>query len=154
MDLLGYIVTAIAIIGSILNARQKWYGFIFWIVSNIFFIILNWMDSNYYEVIFFGFCLVLCIYGIYQWKKDRKTNIEKLPKLYIYTDGGLIQSMISDSGINLMILDGDIDGCDEDELKKIIDFGGITFKAYECVNPEVEVDKEITDHYFKQKGKK
>lgn len=79
-------------------------------------------------------------------------RLGKPPKLYIYVEGGLIQTIMSDRKVDLMILDGDIDGCDETKQFKYFD--GDTFEAYEAYRAEAEVDKEVVDHYFKQKRKR
>lgn len=70
------------------------------------------------------------------------------PKIFIYVEGGLIQSIISDSPIDALILDGDTDGIER--TKKYTEPDGTEFEAREAYD-EVEINKKATDHYFKQK---
>ena len=80
-------------------------------------------------------------------------KLKKKPRLFVYVEGGIIQNIISDKKIDLLVLDGDIDGAET--TKKFVDFhNGIKFDAIvtDWVEPE-EINKKAVNHYFKQRNK-
>ena len=74
------------------------------------------------------------------------------PRIFIYVEGGLIQSIISDTDVDIMVLDGDTDGLDG--CKKYTNYPDNTeFEAREAWD-DTEINKNIVDHYFNQREKK
>ena len=69
-----WIIVTIALIGTILNARQKWQGFLFWFVSNGWLCVYNATISEYAQSSLFGAYLLLTVYGIYCWKKKERNQ--------------------------------------------------------------------------------
>ena len=51
--IIGWIFTIIALVGTFLNAQMNILGFVFWIVSNTGFLIINILNTNYAEAVLF-----------------------------------------------------------------------------------------------------
>ena len=67
--MLIWIITAIALIGTWLNAKQKRVGFIFWIASNTGLSTWNFLNEDYAQGFLFLCYWGLAIYGYFSWKK-------------------------------------------------------------------------------------
>lgn len=74
MEILGWILAFIAIIGVILNIRKKPSGFIFYIISNIGWIYVNLKHEIYAQAFLFFVFTGLSIYGWWNWKFLKKSN--------------------------------------------------------------------------------
>ena len=64
--------TAVAIIGTILNAKQIRFGFIIWAITNAVFIFNNLFIRSYPQAALFTVYLGLSIYGYISWGKSSK----------------------------------------------------------------------------------
>jgi nicotinamide mononucleotide transporter PnuC len=74
IEVMNSLATISGLIGALLNARKKKAGFIFWIISNLWMIVLNF-HLKYYSLCFlFIIYTVLAIYGLYYWKTDKNDN--------------------------------------------------------------------------------
>lgn len=71
MELLGWLVTAVALIGVVLNARGNIVCFYLWVVSNGFYAIVNVRAEAYSQAALFGVQFGLAIYGHYCWKRRK-----------------------------------------------------------------------------------
>lgn len=69
MDLMGWIFTAIALTGTILNIRQRREGFALWVVSNSYWAWCNFDLSLYPQAFLFTVYLGLAIWGYLSWKR-------------------------------------------------------------------------------------
>lgn len=70
-----WVITAIALFGTWLNAKQNAYGFLFWMVSNAAFCIWNYQIEQYAQSVLFFVYLWLAIFGYVSWrKKERKVE--------------------------------------------------------------------------------
>lgn len=69
--MLIWVCTVIALIGTILNAKQKKAGFLFWIISNGAFSIYNYQIEEYAQSLLFFVYLILAIYGYFNWGKNK-----------------------------------------------------------------------------------
>jgi len=63
-----WIWTALALIGTVMNARQNVYGFIFWIISDLAFAIYNYQIDQYAQSFLFTVYLGLAVYGYFKWR--------------------------------------------------------------------------------------
>lgn len=70
----------------------------------------------------------------------------KQTKIIINIHGGLVQSIISDNDIDVCILDFDTDG-ESSPIIKTHDNKDVQCNIY---SEKVGVDKEYTNHYFKE----
>lgn len=64
-----WIVAIIALTGVYLNARGKWHGFLFWLVSNAWWCWHNFLIDEYAQASLFASFWLLSLYGIYNWRK-------------------------------------------------------------------------------------
>ena len=73
-----WIITIIALTGTVLNARQKRSGFLFWIISNAGLSGYNFRIEEYAQSMLFGVYLVLAIYGFINWgKRDEEPVVNE-----------------------------------------------------------------------------
>jgi len=70
MLILTYIMTAVALAGSILNARKLRIGFVFWIVSNSYLIVRNLFIGEYAQAILFVVNTAIAVYGFIKWTRS------------------------------------------------------------------------------------
>ena len=82
---LSIIALILSLVGNILVNYKKKLGFIIWISSNVFWIIVNFLgDVNYPQVIMYIVYAILNIQGYINWRKgEKKIKIEVIEE----TDG-------------------------------------------------------------------
>lgn len=68
---LSWIMSAIALAGTIFNAEKNIYGFMFWVVSNLYMVIRFWVIGEYAQMTLFFIYFLLAIRGIYVWRKRK-----------------------------------------------------------------------------------
>lgn len=86
------------------------------------------------------------------WIKKELEEARKRPKrMFIYVEGGLIQTIVTDGCMDILVLDGDTDGLDG--VDKYVDLGGDEFKARSAWESHPDNNKRIVDHYFDQQKK-
>ena len=64
----------IAITGVVLNVRRKWQCFLFWGVSNLWWLIHNICIGEYAQAVLFGVFFLLCLYGAIEWESRAKAS--------------------------------------------------------------------------------
>jgi nicotinamide riboside transporter PnuC len=69
MILFTWTLTALSMIGVILNARKRVSGFWFWAVANAGWVIVNYWQGLWAQAVLFGFYLLACLYGIWVWRR-------------------------------------------------------------------------------------
>ncbi len=79
-------------------------------------------------------------------------------KLLVFVDGGLVQEIFSNVPAEVLILDQDIEGCDETKRIKEWDFkkkvpGDETFEVYDRIPWDVHVVPDGVEHYFNEMAK-
>ncbi len=71
VEVLGWIATAILLIGYYLNAKKLISSWIFWLAGNTVMLVYAMLISSY-SVAFLSVVLIgMNIYGYLSWKKDR-----------------------------------------------------------------------------------
>lgn len=88
--ILSWVMSAIALAGTILNAERSVYGFIFWVVSNLYMAIRFLVIGEYAQMTLFLIYFVLALRGISVWSKKEKNENktkEKVDKMKKYIDG-------------------------------------------------------------------
>ena len=68
---LSWIMSAIALAGTIFNAEKNIYGFMFWVVSNLYMVIRFWVIGEYAQMTLFFIYFLLAIRGICVWSKRK-----------------------------------------------------------------------------------
>ena len=82
---LSIIALILSLVGNILVNYKKKLGFIIWISSNVFWIVVNFIgEMNYPQVIMYLVYAVLNVQGYINWRKgEKKIKIEAIEE----TDG-------------------------------------------------------------------
>lgn len=76
---LSIIALILSLIGNILVNYKKKLGFVIWISSNVFWIIVNFMGSvNYPQVIMYLIYAVLNVQGYINWSRKKEIKIETI----------------------------------------------------------------------------
>ena len=76
-DIYLWVLTAIALIGTVLNVKQQRIGFVFWMVSNLGFAISNALMGIYPISFLFSIYFFLAVAGWNSWKKKEEEQIEQ-----------------------------------------------------------------------------
>ena len=67
--MITWIMSALSIIGAVLNAKGKVSGFYFWIVANLAWVAYDISIGLYSQAVLFAVYTVISAWGIYQWRK-------------------------------------------------------------------------------------
>lgn len=71
--------TAIALLGTYMNAQMKRNGFILWMFSNSVFCIWNLTIEQYAQSFLFGIYLLFAVFGYVNWGK-KKDEVDQLKR--------------------------------------------------------------------------
>ncbi len=69
--ILSWVMSAIALCGTVLNAEKNILGFTFWVVSNLYMVVRFWVIGEYAQMTLFFIYFLLAIRGIYVWSKRK-----------------------------------------------------------------------------------
>ncbi len=72
LEAVGWSLTCVALVGTVLNSQMKVSGFYFWLVSNTGFMLINWHNCVYSQVALFLINNIVCVIGIVSWGKKVK----------------------------------------------------------------------------------
>lgn len=67
--LMSWLMSAVALFGTILNAERNIYGFLFWLVSNLYMTIRFAYIGEYAQSTLFLIYFILALRGIVAWRK-------------------------------------------------------------------------------------
>lgn len=67
--MIDWMISGLSIYGSILNVRQNKYGFLVWIMTNIYWIYYNFQTKTYAQIPVWIIFTIISIYGLVTWKK-------------------------------------------------------------------------------------
>lgn len=70
--ILSWVMSAVALAGTILNAERNIYGFLFWLVSNLYMTVRFCVIGEYAQSALFFIYFVLAIRGIDVWTQKEK----------------------------------------------------------------------------------
>jgi nicotinamide riboside transporter PnuC len=70
---LMWFVTAIAVFGTVLNAKGNIKGFYVWLVSNFCFAIYNYYTHSYAQMVLFMLYCATSVWGIFEWRKNKRS---------------------------------------------------------------------------------
>lgn len=71
MVIITWVATAIAIMGSLLNARKHVSGFYFWMVSNTMYMLINAYFHIWAQSLLYLFNLYVCLMGVIMWTRKK-----------------------------------------------------------------------------------
>jgi len=72
--ILSWLMSGVALAGTIINAERNKLGFVFWIVSNLYMTIRFAVISEYAQMILFFIYFILAIRGLYSWSKKEENG--------------------------------------------------------------------------------
>ncbi len=64
-----WLLAFLSVVGVVLNVRKDRRGFIFWMVSNAGWIVIDWMHGIYAQSVLFMIYFFLALWGWFRWKK-------------------------------------------------------------------------------------
>lgn len=70
----SWVMSAVALIGTVINAEKNKYGFVFWMVSNLYMTIRFAVIGEYAQMTLFFIYFLLAIRGIFSWTKKEKVK--------------------------------------------------------------------------------
>lgn len=68
----NWVMVVVALTGAFLNVRRKWYGFVFWLVSNAWWTVHHSCLEEWPQAFTFAVFWLLSAYGISAWRKTTK----------------------------------------------------------------------------------
>lgn len=71
---LSFFMCGIALAGTIINAERNKWGFIFWIVSNLYMTVRFAVIGEFAQMALFFIYFILAIRGLYSWTKKEKVK--------------------------------------------------------------------------------
>lgn len=71
-------IVVVALLGVYLNARRKWQGFLFWLVSNAWWCWHNVTIGEHPQAVLFAIFWLVTLYGIYQWRKKSTAEAKEI----------------------------------------------------------------------------
>ena len=71
--LLSWIMSAVALAGTLMNAERNKYGFVFWLISNLYMTVRFAVIGEYAQMVLFFVYFLLAIRGIIAWTKKEKS---------------------------------------------------------------------------------
>ena len=73
-QVLSWIMCAVALTGTIINAERNKYGFAFWVISNLYMVIRFAVIGEFAQSTLFFIYFLLAIRGLYSWSKKEKVK--------------------------------------------------------------------------------
>lgn len=77
VEALGVISVVASLVGSYLNAKQNWQGFVVWTASNVCWVIYDLYKACYSQAFLFFVYILMNLYGIYCWKFKKTDGKEE-----------------------------------------------------------------------------
>ena len=76
LEIITWLMSALAFCGTILNSRRNKLGFIAWIITNGFFAIYNYCVLNCPSIgtLYIAY-FILAVYGFFVWNKKEKNSL-------------------------------------------------------------------------------
>lgn len=77
-EVITWIVSILALTGTILNSSRNKYGFILWFFTNLFWVIVDFRAGLYAQSALFGAYTLLAVKGLITWTKKEKQDDTKI----------------------------------------------------------------------------
>lgn len=76
-EIITWLISFLALAGTILNSNRNKYGFYLWFCTNLFWVIVDFRAGLYAQSALFGAYTLLAVKGIITWtKKENEENGE------------------------------------------------------------------------------
>ncbi len=79
-DILSWTMSAIALLGTLMNAERNKWGFIFWLGSNLYMTITFWVNGLFAQSVLFFVYFLLAVRGLFSWSKKEKQDEQQAQK--------------------------------------------------------------------------
>lgn len=73
-ETLTWIISFLALVGTILNSNRNKYGFILWFFTNLFWVIVDYNSGLYAQAALFFAYTILAVKGMWTWSKKEKID--------------------------------------------------------------------------------
>jgi len=73
-DMASYVAMVSGVVGVIANLQKKWWCFVIWTFSNLFWVCYDLYKGIYSQTILMTVYLVLAIWGWHKWYKEDKNR--------------------------------------------------------------------------------
>lgn len=73
-SVLSWVMSAVALTGTIINAEKNKFGFVFWMVSNLYMTIRFAVIGEYAQMTLFFIYFLLAIRGIVVWSRKKEST--------------------------------------------------------------------------------
>lgn len=74
-EVITWIISFLALAGTILNANRNKYGFILWFVTNLFWVVVDFQSGLYAQSALFLAYTLLAVKGMVTWSKKEKEGM-------------------------------------------------------------------------------
>ncbi len=74
MGIITWIISILALTGTVLNANRNKYGFILWLITNMYWTVIDFKTGLYAQSALFFAYTILAIKGIITWSKKEKED--------------------------------------------------------------------------------
>lgn len=74
MEIITWIISILALTGTILNANRNKYGFILWLITNMYWTVIDFKTGLYAQSALFFAYTILAVKGIITWSKKEKED--------------------------------------------------------------------------------
>jgi nicotinamide riboside transporter PnuC len=72
----SWIMSAVALSGTFMNAERNKWGFVFWLVSNLYMTIRFFVIGEYAQSTLFFIYFILAIRGLFSWTKKENKEVD------------------------------------------------------------------------------
>lgn len=73
-SILSWTMSGVALAGTLMNAERNKYGFIFWLISNLYMTVRFCVIGEYAQMVLFFIYFLLAIRGLYAWSKKERSK--------------------------------------------------------------------------------
>lgn len=77
-EVITWIVSALALTGTILNSNRNKSGFYLWLCTNMFWTVVDFRAGLYAQSALFGAYTLLAVKGLITWTKKEKQDKERI----------------------------------------------------------------------------
>lgn len=69
-----WLITVASIAGAIANIYKGVWGFVFWLIGDIAWMVIDFNAGLISQAVFFAVFGILAVWGIYQWNREKVTD--------------------------------------------------------------------------------
>jgi hypothetical protein len=73
--IIKWLIVAVAVAGAAANVRGRWWGFLFWLVSNGYWAVYYARAGQWAEAAAFAIFWWLSVYGVFRWRSRQSPDV-------------------------------------------------------------------------------